>query len=139
MANAGPQECSDAAVQVRSAGLRAGNYAQIFVDGKLIGKDQGLYECRGMNVVVLDAVSHAIKAAGCFDTHWIDADAERLAAFLLDTKNVATGDVVLMAVRDSAARFLGESTSINHVGAPAAGRPICSRTQTFSVRSHTHG
>ncbi|MEA3335422.1 MAG: interleukin-like EMT inducer domain-containing protein [Chloroflexota bacterium] len=89
-----------AALLVESAGLEAGNYAHIWLNGKDISPNQ-----RGYNLAMVDGKTGQFKSAASFDTHGDPQASDRLVDFL---DQFDDGSILLVAVKDTAADQLSE-------------------------------
>ncbi len=83
-------------ILVESAGAKGGNFAKISVNGTEIGF--GTYT-RGLNVAVFDQQTGQIVYKVSFDT-FLPGNAQRFVDFI--NNNVATGQIVVLAVKDDA-------------------------------------
>ena len=83
--------CQPAHVSISSGGRYDGNYASISVNGK------SMLNCSaGINMVVLDGSTRALKHAATFDTSYMHAASTKMTDFLSD--EVVDGDIVVLAV-----------------------------------------
>lgn len=87
-------------IVVRSAGLEAGDYAHIYVNGRDAAPNR-----RGYNVVVIHPQTGRVERAAHFDTLLSAAESSRLADLL---NKVPAGYIVAVAVRDEASLNLGQ-------------------------------
>jgi hypothetical protein len=87
-------------ILIKSAGEEVGDFGHIYVDGRNVSPDE-----RGYNVVVVDPLSGAVKAAGHFDTFASEEESARLAEFIAD---IPDGTIVAVAVEDEASLHLTE-------------------------------
>lgn len=88
-------------IVVRSAGEEVGDFAQIFVDGRNVARDE-----RGYNLVALDAQGTVLDSA-VFDTSGDERAAAELVAWI---DRWPTGAVILGAVNDEASlKLSGEA------------------------------
>lgn len=83
--------------EVHSAGLKFGNYAKIMINNEVIKTCDNKTGCRGLNVVVADAVTHKVQMAKSYDTY---ANAKASDELLKDLKAFKTGDIIVAAVKD---------------------------------------
>jgi len=81
-------------IVARSAGLEAGDYAHIYVNGRDVAPNR-----RGYNVAVIHPQTGQVERTACFDTLLSAAESSRLADFL---NKVPAGHIVAIAVRDEA-------------------------------------
>jgi len=79
-------------IVVESAGLEAGDFAHIWVNGRDVSLNR-----RGFNLAVIDPASGAVLQTAWFDTFAAEENSQKLAA-LLD--RVPAGQIVALAVRD---------------------------------------
>lgn len=88
---------------VAGAGLEAGNYAHIWLNGVDIAPNT-----RGYNMALIDATDGVVRAAAAFDTHADPAASAALAAFVqqLDADNV-----LVVAIRDTAGAQLSDEAA----------------------------
>lgn len=87
-------------IVARSAGLEAGDYAHIYINGRDVAPNR-----RGYNVVVIHPQTGRVERAAHFDTLLSAAESSRLADLL---NKVPTGYIVAVAVRDEASLNLGQ-------------------------------
>ncbi|MCB0198803.1 MAG: hypothetical protein KDI03_01925, partial [Anaerolineae bacterium] len=79
---------------VESAGLEAGNYAHIWLNGHDISPNQ-----RGYNLALIDGATGEVKAVDSFDTHGDPAASPALVDFV---QQAGPGDLLAVAVKDTA-------------------------------------
>ncbi|MEZ4769051.1 MAG: interleukin-like EMT inducer domain-containing protein [Caldilineales bacterium] len=79
---------------VESAGLEAGNYAHIWLNGRDVSPNK-----RGYNLAIIDGATGKIKAVDSFDTHGDPAASPALIAFV---QQAGPGDLLAVAVKDTA-------------------------------------
>jgi hypothetical protein len=82
-------------ILVESAGLEAGNYGHIWLDGRDVSPGS-----RGYNLAIVDADSGVLRAVAGFDTH---ADPTASAALIELLGQVGEQDILAVAVKDTAA------------------------------------
>jgi hypothetical protein len=80
---------------VESAGLEAGNYGHIWLNGRDVSPGG-----RGYNLATIEAGTGRLVAAASFDTHADPAASAALVEFL---RQVEPGQIVAVAVKDTAA------------------------------------
>lgn len=80
---------------VESAGLEAGNYGHIWLDGRDISPNG-----RGYNLAILDGRTWQPRAVASFDTHLDPAASQRMVEFL---RQFDADSVLAVAVKDTAA------------------------------------
>jgi len=87
-------------INVRSAGLRSGNYAKIYFNGRLIR----MRYSRGLNIVAWDANKGMRKIhTGSYDTY---ADARASGRIELLLRKLPKGAIVAVACKDECSRKL---------------------------------
>ncbi len=94
---------SPAGLLVESAGLEAGNYAHIWLNGADIAPN-----ARGYNVAIIDGATWQPRATGAFDTHADPAASAALAKFL---RQMDDDSVLAVAVRDTASDQLSDEAA----------------------------
>jgi len=83
----------------------ANSYAEIRVNGEFVVNKQN--SKRGLNVVVLNGPDHKIIMNDSYNTYTNKKDES--ARFVKDFKNIPNGSVVIVSVKDDAARNLKPS------------------------------
>jgi hypothetical protein len=102
------QESTPASLLVESAGLEAGNYGHIWLNGRDISPNQ-----RGYNLAIIDMSTWQPTAVANFDTHGDPAASENLMAFL---EQLGKDDILALAVKDTAAAQLSREAANALVG-----------------------
>jgi hypothetical protein len=100
-----PVESTGAApgLLVESAGLEAGNYAHIWLNGVDIAPNQ-----RGYNLALIDGQTWQPRAVGVFDTHADPAASDALVDFL---GQMDDNSILAVAVKDTASDQLSEEAA----------------------------
>jgi len=94
---------ASAGLLVESAGLEAGNYGHIWLNGVDIGPNQ-----RGYNLAIIDGVTWRPRAVAAFDTHADPAASAALVDFL---GQMDDDSVLAVAVRDTASDQLSDEAA----------------------------
>jgi hypothetical protein len=100
-----PAETLDTApgLLVESAGLEAGNYAHIWLNGVDIAPNQ-----RGYNLALIDGQTWQLRAVAAFDTH---ADPSASAALVEFLSQMDDDSVLAVAVKDTASQQLSDEAA----------------------------
>ena len=88
---------------VESAGLEAGNYAHIWLNGRDISLNQ-----RGYNLAIVDSTTGEVLAVDSFDTHSDPTASDGLVRFL---QQVKPGQLLAVAIKDTASDQLSEQAA----------------------------
>lgn len=88
---------------VESAGLEAGNYGHIWLNGRDVSPNG-----RGYNLAIVDGQTGALRSAAHFDTHADPAASERLVAYL---EGLGPQDILAVAVKDTASDRLSAAAA----------------------------
>ncbi|MCB0237200.1 MAG: hypothetical protein KDH08_00885, partial [Anaerolineae bacterium] len=88
---------------VESAGLEAGNYAHIWLNGRDISPNQ-----RGYNLAIVDSTTGEVLAVDSFDTHSDPSASDGLVRFL---QQVKPGQLLAVAIKDTASDQLSEQAA----------------------------
>jgi hypothetical protein len=92
-----------AGLLVESAGLEAGNYAHIWLNGVDIAPNE-----RGYNLAIIDGTTWQPRAVAAFDTH---ADPAASAALIQFLSQMDDDSVLAVAVRDTAGDQLSDAAA----------------------------
>lgn len=100
-----PVETLDSApgLLVESAGLEAGNYGHIWLNGVAVGPN-----ARGYNLAIIDGATWRPRAAAAFDTH---ADPAASAALVQFLGQLDEDSVLAVAVKDTASDQLSDEAA----------------------------
>ncbi len=79
---------------VESAGLEAGNYAHIWLNGRDISPNQ-----RGYNLAIIDSATGDVVAVDSFDTHSDPSASDALVRFV---QQASPGQLIAVAIKDTA-------------------------------------
>ncbi len=103
---------------VESAGLEAGNYAHIWLNGVDLAPNE-----RGYNLAILDGQTWQPRAVAAFDTHADPAASAALVEFLSQMDN---DSVLAVAVRDTASQQLSDEAAqaLANLGLDRSARPL---------------
>ena len=95
-------------ISVESAGLSAGNYATIKVDGAAVNIPYSGYN-RGLNVVILDQASGTVVRKDIFDTSaesTVNSPSDSFASLVSSQQD---GAIIVIAIKDEGVDHLSES------------------------------
>ncbi|MBI4757645.1 MAG: hypothetical protein HY783_01360 [Chloroflexi bacterium] len=108
---------SPVSIAVRSAGLEAGNYAHIYVDGKDYSTNR-----KGYNLVVVDPRTGRVESRVFFDTSSPSRHPRESMRLMDFIKGISDGKIVAAAIADDASLSLeqGAVDALSGIGAQAS-------------------
>ncbi|MEW6231110.1 MAG: interleukin-like EMT inducer domain-containing protein [Chloroflexota bacterium] len=108
---------SPVSIAVRSAGLEAGNYAHIYVDGKDYSTNR-----KGYNLVVVDPRTGRVENQAFFDTSSPSRHPRESIRLMDFIKGISPGKIVAAAIADDASLSLeqGAVDALGGIGAQAS-------------------
>lgn len=104
---------SSLVISIESAGMEAGNFASIDVNGEGISREKAT---RGLNVVIVSGSDGEIKMCRTFDTFNSTSDSD---AFAAEVEKAEAGDYICVAVKDECMNNMNDrgKTAISSCGA----------------------
>ena len=114
-------------VSVESAGLSAGNYATIKVDGVTVNIPSSGYN-RGLNVVILDQASGTVVSKDIFDTSAESTVNSPSNSFVSLVRSQQDGTIIVIAIKDEGVDHLSE-----------AAKQACESIGSALIRQVGHG
>ena len=95
----------DVSIKVESAGLKYGNYAKIYINGK-----QASLNKRGYNIVVVNPYTSDIERSASFDTCGSFNASKQMKEFI---NSIPEGRIVAIAVKDDASSSLTKEAALS--------------------------
>jgi len=95
----------DVSIKVESAGLKHGNYARIYVNGK-----QTVLNRRGYNIVVINSYTGSVEKSISFDTCGSFNASKQMREFI---NSIPEGRIVAVAVKDDASSSLTKEAALS--------------------------
>ena len=114
-------------ISVESAGLSAGNYAKIEVDGAAVNIPSPGYN-RGLNVVILDQASGTVVCKDIFDTSaesYVNSPSDSFVSLVSSQQD---GAIIVIAIKDEGVYHLSE-----------AAKQACESIGSALIRQVGHG